>query len=1074
MLRKHALVAGILATLCLTTPLLWAENNPDASLEAAAIDLKTPDATIVPAARANERVQVVLRMSADSVAEARARTLNNVLSDGDTATVVSRSRAQHAAAEQGILAAGGKILSHFHHAINGIKVEVDRAQVVKLRAIPGVIAVLPVRQHELNNATTVPFIGAPLVWQAPPGFFKGEGTKIAIIDTGIDYTHANFGGPGTKADYVAVCGADPSAPGFTGCPNDAAPAPASLFGPTAPKVKGGIDLVGDAYNGTNTPVPDSNPLDCGGHGSHTAGTAAGFGVTVDGKTYTGPYNSSAYQNASFLIGPGVAPKADLYAVRVFGCTGSTNVVTEAIDWAVQNGMDVISMSLGANFGTPDSSDAIAAANAVLAGIAVVAASGNAGPVPYITSSPASGRGVISVAAMDATARFPAASLILPSGSITVQNSNAASFVDGTVYSKIIVLRNTGLNGEPADNSISYGCKEADWNPATNGGVDVTGALVIVLRGAVSYCDQPAAGARVFRAGAGQKYGAAAVALLNNGVGYPPFEGAISGGDPTTNPFGAVTIPFFGVRDTSTPLAPSADAAALIGAASATATNTSLANPGFEQIASFSSGGPLRGDSSPKPSIAAPGVSVLSTLVGTGYRGVRESGTSMATPHLAGVSALVRQAHPTWSEQDQRAAVLQTATVNLTKNYQGRRFGGGVVQPFPATLTQAVVRASNNRMNNLSFGEEEMRVDLYEQRQLTIINHGHSPITFTLSSVQNTGGPATVGFSPSTVTVGGRSEANFIVTLYLPTSSVGGSHDSSVGNVFFEDVSGVVTLTPAAGQNNDVSLQLPYYVVPRVRSNAVSSIAHTLGPSHPTNTLTVTNFAGAYPALPQFYSLGLLALAPTGLSSEVDPRAVGVRATSITSGNSTLSFAVNTWTRFDNPAPNEIDICIFTTSTPTSCVNGSNPPDYVIIALDGARVGLSAGTMVSVTIDQFGHIVGGIARLVDAPTNSSTLRMLVKASELGLTAGSSSFSYSVATFDFNSGNAIPLTGLGTFNAFSPSMQVPLLTAPIFPNQTASFPVTIDPTSWAASPQLGLMVVDYDNPAGARQAQIIRAH
>jgi hypothetical protein len=156
------------------------------------------------------------------------------------------------------------------------------------------------------------------------------------------------------------------------------------------------------------------------------------------------------------------------------------------------------------------------------------------------------------------------------------------------------------------------------------------------------------------------------------------------------------------------------------------------------------------------------------------------------------------------------------------------------------------------------------------------------------------------------------------------------------------------------------------------------------------------------------------------------------------------------------------------------VNGSNPPDYVIIALGGARVGLSAGTMVSVTIDQFGHIVGGIARLVDAPTNSSTLRMLVKASELGLTAGSSSFSYSVATFDFNSGNAIPLTGLGTFNAFSPSMQVPLLTAPIFPNQTASFPVTIDPTSWAASPQLGLMVVDYDNPAGARQAQIIRAH
>jgi subtilisin family serine protease len=67
-------------------------------------------------------------------------------------------------------------------------------------------------------------------------------------------------------------------------------------------------------------VPDPNPLDCNGHGSHVSGTATGFGVTNDGKTYHGPYDEAAYAGG-FGIGPGVAPLADLYMIRVFGCTG---------------------------------------------------------------------------------------------------------------------------------------------------------------------------------------------------------------------------------------------------------------------------------------------------------------------------------------------------------------------------------------------------------------------------------------------------------------------------------------------------------------------------------------------------------------------------------------------------------------------------------------------------------------------------------------------------------------------------------------------------------------------------------
>ena len=172
-------------------------------------------------------------------------------------------------------------------------------------------------------------------------------------------------------------------------------------------------------------MPDPNPLDCNGHGSHVAGTAAGFGVANDGKRFQGPYNEAAYANG-FSIGPGVAPLADLYAVRVFGCAGSTNLVTDGIDWAIANDMDVINMSLGAPFGTAETADAIAVDNAAKAGVIVAVAAGNNGLAPYIVSTPGSANGAIAAAATDAHASFPGALLGLSGGAtITAQDSNGA-------------------------------------------------------------------------------------------------------------------------------------------------------------------------------------------------------------------------------------------------------------------------------------------------------------------------------------------------------------------------------------------------------------------------------------------------------------------------------------------------------------------------------------------------------------------------------------------------------------------------------------------------------------------------
>jgi subtilisin family serine protease len=336
-------------------------------------------------------------------------------------------------------------MEHFHGAVNGMKIEVHPSDIQSIAALPGVVRVLPVMRHTRDNSTSVPYIGAPKVWQGTPGF-RGEGVKVAIIDTGIDYTHANFGGPGTTAAY------------FSAAVDGTLPADPTLFGPASRKVKGGIDLVGDAYNAdvpNSIPVPDSNPLDCAGagHGSHVAGTVAGIGVTASGATYTGPYDSSVYSSNAFNVGPGVAPEADLYAVRVFGCAGSTDVVVDAIDWAINNDMDVINMSLGSSFGDPNSADALAAEHATKAGVVVVASAGNSGPGPYLAGSPASGDGVISVAAVDGRANIPGAIVTLELGpNIDAQDSNGAALPSGPL--PIVVLRN-------ADGTVSLGCNAAE-------------------------------------------------------------------------------------------------------------------------------------------------------------------------------------------------------------------------------------------------------------------------------------------------------------------------------------------------------------------------------------------------------------------------------------------------------------------------------------------------------------------------------------------------------------------------------------------------------------------------------------
>src|SRR5207248_2018168 len=165
------------------------------------------------------------------------------------------------------------------------------------------------------------------------------------------------------------------------------------------------------------------------------------------------------------------------------------------DWAVKNDMDVINMSLGSPFGAAGDADAVASQNAAEAGVIVVAAAGNEGPGDYITGSPAGGDKVISVAAMDSNdpQSYPGVNLNLGSASIVAQNSNNADF-SGTPLQVYVLPDGNG--------GVSLGCNEAEYVDA-----QIAGKLVVAQRGTC---------ARVLRAQMGQKHGAAAVALINNG------------------------------------------------------------------------------------------------------------------------------------------------------------------------------------------------------------------------------------------------------------------------------------------------------------------------------------------------------------------------------------------------------------------------------------------------------------------------------------------------------------------------------------------------------------------------------
>ncbi|UQN08266.1 S8 family serine peptidase [Deinococcus sp. QL22] len=523
------------------------------------------------------------------------------------------------------------------------------------------------------------------------------------------------------------------------------------------------DFVGDAFDGGNTPVPGADTVDdCGGHGTHVAGIAAASGAVK-----------------------GVAPEASLGVYRVFGCAGSTqaDIMVAAMERALADGMDVLNMSIGSSFNSwAEYPTAVAGSNLVDAGVVVAASIGNSGTGGvFAAGAPGVGEKVIGVANFMNTHVLLNEFTVSPDGTkMGYQNSTGAP---AAPTSGTLPLAKTGTI-----TTIDDACAPLAAN-------SMIGKAVLIRRGSCAFYN------KAFNA---QQAGAAAVVIYNNAAG--PFAGTVAGSP-------AITIPVVSISNTLGALLDSRIAA---GSTSMTWTpdSGSYANPTGNLLDASSSYG-LAADLALKPDLGAPGGLIRSTyplsLEGSGYATL--SGTSMASPHVAGVAALVIQAKRAAGQPiaagDMRGLLQNTASPKPwssgpTAGYIDfvHRQGAGMVNVVNAVGTTATVSPSK-----LSLGESAAATT---PQTLTVTNRSNAAVTYTVTHVgalssapgaQRYYTPVTqlpigsASLSSSTVTVPAGGSASISVTI---TPNAAAPEATVYG--------GYVVFTP---QGNGTTLRVPY-------------------------------------------------------------------------------------------------------------------------------------------------------------------------------------------------------------------------------------------------------------------------
>ncbi|XRG78795.1 S8 family serine peptidase [Rossellomorea sp. GAMAL-10_SWC] len=520
--------------------------------------------------------------------------------------------------------------------------------------------------------------------------YTGKGVKVGILDTGIDYNHPDLKGA-FKGGYDFV-------------DNDNDPMETTY---ADWKKSGQAELAtnGEAYYTE--------------HGTHVAGIIAGQG-----------------KNTGDLSVTGVAPDADIYSYRVLGPYGSgyTSAILAGLDKAVSDGMDIINMSLGANYNDPLYPTTIAVNNAVLAGVTAIVAAGNSGNTMYSLGAPGTSPLAITVGASDT-------SITIPSYTGTLKSSTGDVPADLKLAAQGYTDNVADFDGKTVKLvNVLYGTEASYWTGAvgTSTQIDVKGKVVLAQRGSIGL-------AQII-----------ANAKAHGAIGAVLYDSPVPNGDVYLGE-GYSYIPTFLISN-----AQGKALAAKIGGLSTaggsqdfTFSNmTKLVTTG-DKLAPFSSRGPSRVLYDIKPEVTAPGVSVFSTVpsymhgadqIGNyHYAYERLSGTSMATPNVVGVAALIKQAHPDMDTADIKATLMNTADP-LSDKYSVYEVGAGRVNPYKAvhaqteiqvkdktstvknvpnaitTLADKGIKQIKNITGALSFGEQAVEgKDLSDQRSITLFN-----------------------------------------------------------------------------------------------------------------------------------------------------------------------------------------------------------------------------------------------------------------------------------------------------------------------------------------------------------------
>ncbi|CCF14532.1 minor extracellular protease vpr domain protein [Brevibacillus laterosporus GI-9] len=619
-------------------------------------EVSTGPAYISPAldTKSSKMVTVIVQLKADPVVVTKGKSKS---SEREARSLVSDDQDDF----EGLIEDKGldvDIEKKFEEVFNGMVVTLPANEIPKLAELPNVKAVynninyysqpevevvsetaeLPPGHYDANPLKAMKI---PEMWKLG---YTGKGLKVGVIDTGVDYLH-----PDLKDAY-----------------------------------KGGYDSYDDdddPYEQKPIPVeedPEGKGYKGSHHGTHVAGTIVG----------------RASNKTSDVHVRGIAYESDLYSYRVLGRHGGSSAqVIDGIERAVKDGMDVINLSLGSDLEkSPDSPDAIALNNAVLAGVIPVVANGNAAnnnpnQYYYTAGSPAGAKLVISVGATTPPVE------LYTSRATTSFGKNyefkVASYETGlNDFAKIVgtdalplVFANLGMNSDFAK-------------------VDVKGKVVLVSRGGVAFVD---------KISSAKKAGAKAIIIYNgndaNGDGIADPDPV--GRDDYFNSYlgdQMDAIPTFDMKGKE-----GRELVKLIQADPSKATITfSSEYPKTEEkgdlMADFSSRGPAMDDEySIKPDVSAPGVSILSAKptwkkdfpdANYDHAYQRLNGTSMATPHVAGLVLLLKQAHPDWTPFDVKAAMANTAVEIKDGNgvlYDVYSQGSGRVDGLAALKTPALLQ-----------------------------------------------------------------------------------------------------------------------------------------------------------------------------------------------------------------------------------------------------------------------------------------------------------------------------------------------------------------------------------------------